>query len=191
MVADTVALMRRIPCVCIDVDINRLCSRIGAALFPSPCNLGRVLLSWLALPRLLCCSLFPPRDNLDVIGSMVLHIRTFKRRTWFAFILAAVSAGCFVGLILMLVSEGAAGAAEGAGIVPAEDRSNVQAYFMLALEFYMFPCVYEAVAASRDEAMYKAIVAKTRAHGARRFVAVVGAAHANGILQRVRSRGLA
>jgi len=191
MVAERVALERQIPCVCIDMDVNRLCGRIGAALVPSPRNICRVVLAWLAVPRLLFRLLFPAPGSLDALGCMVLHVRSFRPRTWFAFLLAAACAGGFLGGILMLCGFSAAGAAEGAGLVQVEDLANLEAGIMLAIELYMFPCLYEAVAASRDEAMYRGIVTKTREHGARRFVAVVGAAHANGILQRVKSRGLA
>merc|ERR1719469_83468 len=103
---------------------------------------------------------------------------------------AALCAGGFLGGMLMLFSSSAASAAGGAGIVSGDDLSAVTSYIMLAVELYAFPRLYEAVAASRDEAMYQGIVAKAGEHQASRLVVVCGAAHANGILSRVRARGL-
>merc|ERR1712129_385401 len=111
-------------------------------------------------------------------------------RTWLAMLLAALCAGGFVGLLLSFFSHEAAGVAASSGAVSPDQTDDVQAYMMLAIELYIFPRLYEAVAASRDEKMYQGIVARAREHAARRLVVVVGAAHANGILQRARARGL-
>ncbi|CAE7380997.1 unnamed protein product [Symbiodinium natans] len=65
------------------------------------------------------------------------------------------------------------------------------ANILLAFEFYMTPCLYEALVASRDEAMYQQMASQVRSRpNCRRVVTVVGAAHANGILKRARTRGL-
>merc|ERR1712129_462845 len=79
-------------------------------------------------------------------------------------------------------------AGESTGVVDKEDREVVQTWIMFAIEMYLLPQIYDAVAASRDEAMYLSILEKSR--GRDRSVVVVGAGHANGILQRARSRGL-
>jgi len=188
LAAELAAAARGIPCTCIDVDLNRFWSRLGAAVLPTPCNLARSLLAWLAFPRVCFQVLFPPRGNVDVLGSMVLHATSFPLRTWVAFIIAGFCASFVTKHLLLLFGFGVEQAGEGAGVVSKEDRDAVQAWIMLGVEMYMMPQVYDAVAASRDEAMYHSIVEKGRR--ARRFVAVVGAGHANGILQRARTLGL-
>ncbi|CAE8607932.1 unnamed protein product [Polarella glacialis] len=190
LVAEAEASRRGIPCECIDVDLNRLCSRVAAALLPSPCNMLRSLLAWLALPRVLFQSLFPPSGNVDVLGATVLHCLSFRARTWIAFVLAGVCAGCFVGGFLLLFGNGAKDAAEASGAVSSDDGDQLLVYAMLAAELYVLPRIYDAVAASRDEAMYRCLVAKASRQSHRRLVVVVGAAHANGILQKVRDHGL-
>merc|ERR1711920_349853 len=190
IVAEVTAERCQTPCVCIDVDTNQLCSRIRTTIVPSPCNILGALLAWLAFPRVLCSALFPPRGSIDVFGTTILHAMSFRAKTWMAMLLAACAAGGFVGLLLICFSHEAANAAAGGGVVPKEQTDAVQTYIMLAIELYAFPRLYEAVAASRDEAMYRSIVAKSSEQVARRLVVVVGAAHANGILQRARTRGL-
>lgn len=58
------------------------------------------------------------------------------------------------------------------------------------LSRYLLPQVYDALVASRDEAMYRKMVRKCKEFAAESLVVVVGAGHANGILQHVRQRGL-
>uniref|UniRef100_A0A7S0F9A6 PA domain-containing protein n=1 Tax=Pyrodinium bahamense TaxID=73915 RepID=A0A7S0F9A6_9DINO len=186
--AEEAAAARGIPCTCIDVDLNRFWSRLGWAVLPTPCNILQSLLSWLAFPRVLFRALFPPRGNVDVFGSMVLHATSFPLRTWVAFILAGMCASFVTSNLLTLFGFGVEQAGEGTGVVAKEDREVAQTFIMLGIEMFMLPQVYDAVAASRDEAMYNSIVEKSR--HARRLVVAVGAGHANGILQRARTRGL-
>jgi hypothetical protein len=190
LAAEQAASSRGIPCVCIDVDLNQFWSRLGSAVLPTPCNIGKSFLSWLAFPRVFFRVLFPARGSVDVIGSMFLHAASFSLRTWIAFILAGFCASFVTNKLLYGVGYGTEKAAEEAGVVKEEDAEDVQTYIMLAIEMYLLPRIYEAVAASRDEAMYCSIVAKSRELMARRMVVVVGAAHSNGILQRIRARGL-
>eukprot|EP00928_Gymnodinium_smaydae_P042794 TRINITY_DN28788_c0_g1_i1.p1 TRINITY_DN28788_c0_g1~~TRINITY_DN28788_c0_g1_i1.p1 ORF type:complete len:578 (+),score=102.10 TRINITY_DN28788_c0_g1_i1:76-1809(+) len=193
LAGEIAAEKKRIPCVCIDVDLDRFWSRLGLAVLPTPQNLGQALLAWLAFPRILFRLLFPPSENIDIPGSMVLHVMSFPLRTWVAFALAGFCASFVTSNILQLFSTGAEKAAEGSGVVKVdkqEDRDALQAWIMLAIEMYMMPRIYDAVAASRDEAMYQSIVAKSRNLGSRKMVVVVGAGHANGILQRIHGRGL-
>jgi len=190
LAAEIAATARGISCVCIDVDLNRFWSRLGSALLPTPCNLGRSLLAWLAFPRVFFRILFPARGSVDVLGSMVLHAASFPLRTWAAFILAGFCASTVTSKILELIGSGAERAGEETGVVKEEDRDAVQAWIMLGIEMYMLPQIYDAVAASRDEAMYQSIVAKAERHNSKRMVVVVGAGHANGILERTRTRGL-
>lgn len=181
----------RVPCLCIDVDMNRLCSRLAATAAPTPRNILRAVLSWLALPRVLLRACFPSKEDVDLAGTTVLHFLSFRLRTWIAFIVAGACAGCLVGFLLMLVGRGAEGAAEHSGVVKPRDRDEAWTFIVLLLELYLLPCLYEAVASSRDEAMFQSLQAKAAsAPNFRRLVLVVGAAHANGLLQRVRSRGV-
>mmetsp|Transcript_67494 Transcript_67494/g.213576 ORF Transcript_67494/g.213576 Transcript_67494/m.213576 type:complete len:562 (+) Transcript_67494:59-1744(+) len=188
LAAEAAASARGIPCTCIDVDLNRFWSRLGMAVLPTPCNLLQSLLSWLAFPRVCFRALFPPKGNVDIFGSMVLHASSFPCRTWVAFVLAGFCASFITSHVLELLGFGVEQAGEGTGVVAKEDRDEVQALIMCIAEMYLLPQIYDAVAASRDEAMYRSIVAKGR--HARRLVVVVGAGHANGILQRARTRGL-
>eukprot|EP00929_Paragymnodinium_shiwhaense_P058359 TRINITY_DN29211_c0_g1_i1.p1 TRINITY_DN29211_c0_g1~~TRINITY_DN29211_c0_g1_i1.p1 ORF type:complete len:582 (-),score=109.08 TRINITY_DN29211_c0_g1_i1:177-1922(-) len=195
--AKSEAEMRNIPCKCIDVDMNTLCSRLGRTVLPTPCNIGHAAAAWLAFPRVLFASVFPPRGRLDVLGGTLLHIASLPLKTWLAFVCAGLAAGCIAGFLLIGVSSGAASAGSSAGVVPkGTNTDEVTSWIILALELYLIPRLYEAMAATRDEAMYRGIVENARsaspnpATGACRMVVVVGAAHANGILHRVRTRGL-
>jgi hypothetical protein len=187
LAAETAALARNIPCACIDVDLNRFWSRLGLAVIPHPWNILMSLLSWLAFPRVCFQFLFPPHGNVDVLGSMVLHAISFPFCTWVAFIFAGFCSSFNTNHLLELFGFGIEQAGESTGVVAKEDRQVVQTWIMFAIEMYLLPQVYDAVAASRDEAMYLSILKQNRGH---RSVVVVGAGHANGILQRARSRGL-
>merc|ERR1712032_1250655 len=118
----------------------------------------RSITAWLALPRALFQTLFPPHKNVDVVGSMVLHAKSFRLRTWVAFVLAGACGGIVAAAVLFVISSGAEGAAAGAGVVPQKDSGIVETYIMLGVELYVFPRLYDAIAASRDEAMYRGIV---------------------------------
>lgn len=188
--AEEAATAHNIPCACIDVDLNQFWSRLGMAVLPTPCNVAQSLLAWLAFPRVFFRVLYPPRGNVDVVGGMILHAASFSLMTWVAFILAGFCASCVTNFLLTAFGMGATKAAEGAGVVQEEDSEDVQNYIMLGVEMYMLPRIYQAVAASRDETMYRMMVSKARELSASKMVVVVGAAHSNGILQRIRARGL-
>jgi pheromone shutdown protein TraB len=188
LAAETAATKRNIPCACIDVDLNRFWSRLGWAVIPHPWNIMKSLLSWLAFPRVVFQFLFPPHGNVDVLGSMVLHAISFPFCTWVAFILAGFCSSFVTNHLLEWFGFGIEQAGESTGVVDKEDREVVQTWIMFAIEMYLLPQIYDAVAASRDEAMYLSIVEQSC--GRDRSVVVVGAGHANGILQRARSRGL-
>jgi len=127
---------------------------------------------------------FPPLANVDVLGSMVLHAISFTLCTWVAFILAGFCASFVTNHLLEAFGFGVEQAGESTGVVAKEDREVVQTWIMFAIQMYLLPQIYDAVAASRDEAMYLSILEKSRGH---RSVVVVGAGHANGILQRSKS----
>eukprot|EP00416_Gambierdiscus_australes_P024488 CAMPEP_0171062338 /NCGR_PEP_ID=MMETSP0766_2-20121228/5005_1 /TAXON_ID=439317 /ORGANISM="Gambierdiscus australes, Strain CAWD 149" /LENGTH=726 /DNA_ID=CAMNT_0011518135 /DNA_START=60 /DNA_END=2239 /DNA_ORIENTATION=+ len=182
LAAEVAASARGIPCTCIDVDLNRFWSRLGWALLPTPCHSLDSALAWLGFPRVFFQVLFPPKGNVDVMGSMVLHGISFPLRTWLAFLLAGLCASSITSRILKLFGTGVEKAGEATGTVDPDDAAVVQGWIVFWIEMYMMPRVYHAVAASRDEAMYNSIVEKSR--HARRLVVVVGAGHANGILQR-------
>jgi len=182
-----------IPCACIDVDMNRFWGRLGRALLPTPYNLWNSLTAWLAFPRVLANLFFPPRGSIDCLGSTVLHAKSFPVRTWVAFAIAGFGASFVMSHILMMFAYGGERGAEAAGAVKvnnSEERQTLTNLAMICIELYLFPQIYDAVAASRDEAMYRSIVATSHSRDAKRFVVVVGAGHANGILQRARSIGL-
>ncbi|CAJ1401743.1 unnamed protein product [Effrenium voratum] len=191
LAAEREALRLGVPCCCVDLDTDRLCSRFAATAAPWPRNLLRALLAWLSAPRCVFRVCFPKRSDLDVLGSSLLHFASFRIGIWLSFLLAATCAGCLVAGLLLLLSSGAEGAAEGAGVVKPEDRQAVLSDILLAIEMYLIPCVYSAIVASRDEAMYVSMASQVQSRSAcQRVVLVVGAAHANGILQLIRARGL-
>eukprot|EP00811_Abedinium_folium_P003479 NODE_13198_length_1179_cov_7.084601.p1 GENE.NODE_13198_length_1179_cov_7.084601~~NODE_13198_length_1179_cov_7.084601.p1 ORF type:complete len:337 (-),score=106.56 NODE_13198_length_1179_cov_7.084601:167-1117(-) len=189
--ADDAARSRGVPCVCVDVDLNDFFSRLGAMTCPTPWNLLKAIRAWLAFPRIAFLVLFPLKDgSVDVIGSIVLHLMSFQLRTWAAFLLAGFAASFVTSNLLQLLSYGAEQGAENTGLVKKRDRYAVEDMILLVVEMYMLPRIYEAVAASRDEAMYQLICLKSRRLDTRRMVVVVGAGHANGILRRMRERGI-
>jgi len=193
LMAEIAAQARGIPCVCIDVDLNQFWSRLGWAVVPTPRNLFSSLVSWLAFPRVCFQFLYPPRSNIDVAGSMVLHAASFPLKTWVAFALAGFCASTVTRWLLHLFGMAGEAAAEKSGAVAVEsqeDRDIMIDYINLLIQMYLLPQIYDAVAASRDEAMYRSVVAKRREQNANRVVVVVGAGHANGILQRARAEGL-
>lgn len=188
--AEKAAKAKGIPCKCIDVDLNRFWARLGSALLPTPCNLLWSISAWLAFPRVLVKFLFPPRGAVDVLGTIILHLTSFPLKTWAAFILAGACASWVSSNILALFGSGVEHAAEGTGVLAKEDRDAAQAWIVLAIELYMLPRIYHAVANSRDEAMYQNIVTKAREGNSKEIVVVIGAGHSNGILQRIWERGL-
>merc|ERR1712054_741194 len=121
---------------------------------------------------------------------MILHGASFKFRTWAAFLIAGFAASFVTSHIMAAFTNGTERAAEVTGAVKKEDRIKYQNIFAFALQLYLLPQIYQGVAATRDEVMYQSIVAKSRRHGSKRMVVVVGAGHANGILERARTRGL-
>lgn len=180
-----------VPCACIDVNTQQLCGTIGWALLPTPCNILRAVWAWLALPRCLVQMLFPPLGNIDHCGSMVLHAKSFSCRTWCAFFIAGWAASQVTSHILKWGTYEVADVAE--KVDPKDvtvSTTDLQLYLMDAIMMYLLPCVYDGILASRDEAMYRSIVANANKLDARRMVAVAGAAHTNGILKRCRERGL-
>merc|ERR1719163_1965120 len=100
--------------------MNRLWSRVLAVVIPTPRNLVRVVWSWLALPRVAFRVLFPRRDSVDTLGSMVLHAKSLPIRNWLAFILAAVCANLVLNYILFFISGEATDAAVDANVVGKE-----------------------------------------------------------------------
>eukprot|EP00913_Durusdinium_trenchii_P003966 g3674.t1 len=176
-----------IRCVCIDVDLNRFWSRLGWSLLPTPCNLLNSLLSWLAFPRVFFqdWELEGLDDRIWPMTPIFLHGASFSVKTWLAFLLAGACASFITNSLPLMPCCG-----EDTGLIESDDREEAQAYVMLAIEMYMLPQVYSAVAASRDEAMYHSMVRKCQEFAAKRLVVVVGAGHANGILQYAREFGL-
>mmetsp|Transcript_22046 Transcript_22046/g.50366 ORF Transcript_22046/g.50366 Transcript_22046/m.50366 type:complete len:607 (-) Transcript_22046:78-1898(-) len=187
--AEAAASSRNIDCKCIDVNMNQFWSRLCWALLPTPCNIGYSLLSWLAFPRVLCCSLFPSTSRVDVMGTFALHCCSLRLRTWIGFTAGVMVANFVTTHVLKLMATGTEQAAEATGQVSEEDRSVVTPLIMLAIELYVITCFYGSILASRDEAMYNGVIAECRRSRASRAVVVLGAAHSNGVLQHLSSRG--
>merc|ERR1712241_1059795 len=103
-------------------------------------------------------------------GSTALHTWSFRLRTWVGFLLAGVCAGALVSGMVFLFGHGVAGAASNAGVVSKKDAAILEDWAMLVLELFTFARLYDAVANSRDEAMYQGIVAKAHEHAARKLV---------------------
>jgi len=190
MAAEEAATDQGKPCVCIDFDMNRLWSRLLKVTAPTPSNICRIVWSWLAVARVVFRMLFPPPEYVDNLGSMVLHAKAFPLRNWLAFTIAGFGSSSVSSSVLTVLSAGATDAAVDVNAVDKSSSDYFQVWLLNAAILYLFPCLYEAVLASRDEAMYLGICSKARSLGAKRMVAVTGAAHTNGILQRCRDRGL-
>ncbi|CAL1143612.1 unnamed protein product [Cladocopium goreaui] len=86
--------------------------------------------------------------------------------TCFSFLLGAFCASGLVALLLLLLGSGAESAAEGAGVVKPEDRQAVISDILLAIELYMAPCIYSAMVAARDQAMYQSMASQVGFGGA-------------------------
>lgn len=190
LAAEAAASARGIPCVCIDVDLDGFWQRLGSSLLPTPCAIASSLRAWLAFPRCFFTVLFPARGNVDVMGSMVLHAASFPLKTWVAFLFAGYAASLVQSQIMQWGASGAERAVEQTGAVSRKDRRDVQEWMMLIVEIYALPRVYRSICVSRDEAMYQGIVGKGRMHSSKTAVVVVGAAHSNGIISRIRAHGL-
>merc|ERR1712107_895609 len=182
LAADAEARARGIPCTCIDIDLNSLWDRLISKSCPGPKNICKAIRAWISFPRVAFHVLFPPMDErvVDVIGVTFLHFISFKWRTWLAFFVAVFAASFVLSSVLRMFSYGAARGVVHAGLVKKKHSVLVENLIILAIEVYMYPRLYEAVAASRDEAMYKGIVKKSQQHSAKRMVVVAGAGHANG-----------
>lgn len=188
--ADAEASARGVTCVCVDVTVDRLWNRFAICLRPFPRNLAASLLAWLSFPRALSRSLFPPSDSADVIGIVSLNVLSFTLMTWVSFAVAGYCAGTVISMVLQGFSLGVAESEETASGGNARSTAILQQWITFGFELYALPRVYEAIAASRDEAMYCGIAAGRRKHGSAKVVFVCGAAHANGIIRRIRERGL-
>eukprot|EP00927_Polykrikos_kofoidii_P040918 TRINITY_DN34886_c0_g3_i1.p1 TRINITY_DN34886_c0_g3~~TRINITY_DN34886_c0_g3_i1.p1 ORF type:complete len:562 (-),score=101.93 TRINITY_DN34886_c0_g3_i1:263-1948(-) len=189
-VADETAKAKGIPCACIDVDMNDFWSRIGWALMPTPVNILKSILDWMSFPRLLFRFFFPARGQVDVLGGTFLHAFSFPLKHWIAFVIAGFCSSFVMSHIVQFLCSSATSAAQEAGAFSHQDHSVVQTYLLLAIEAYAAPRIYDGIVAARDEAMYQGLVARSREHAAKRVVVVVGAGHSNGMMQKVRDRGL-
>jgi len=190
LAAEEAAKARRIPCLCIDVDLNSFWVRILAVVVPYPSNILNALWCWLSFPRVAFQFFFPPRTYVDTFGSMFRLVAAFPLRTWAAFGAAGLAASMVTGTILSLLASGVTQVGESTGVVDESSSMDFQLYLTALVEFYALPQIYTGVAACRDEVMYQQVVTRNRKHGLKRSVVVVGAGHANGILQRARDRGL-
>eukprot|EP00405_Crypthecodinium_cohnii_P039864 CAMPEP_0206540590 /NCGR_PEP_ID=MMETSP0325_2-20121206/9079_1 /ASSEMBLY_ACC=CAM_ASM_000347 /TAXON_ID=2866 /ORGANISM="Crypthecodinium cohnii, Strain Seligo" /LENGTH=678 /DNA_ID=CAMNT_0054038309 /DNA_START=324 /DNA_END=2358 /DNA_ORIENTATION=+ len=181
------SLRDRIPCKCIDVDMNRLFKRLFACMVPRPENLWNALSTWLALPRAIVKGLFPPKSDVDVFGATLLHLLSLRIRTWIALSVATMAASLICGSILNSAAAASERGIEQTGAVSSEDRDDVTTFISAIVQAYALPQVYTAILVSRDEAMARNIVRQMEDLDSRKAVAIVGAMHSNGILAHIRN----
>merc|ERR1740121_471108 len=79
--AEVAAKARGIPCLCIDVDLEGFWKRILAVVLPWPTNILNSLWCWLSFPRVASQFMFPPRNNVDVLGCIFPLVYAFPWRT--------------------------------------------------------------------------------------------------------------
>eukprot|EP00397_Hematodinium_sp_SG-2012_P004350 GEMP01004361.1.p1 GENE.GEMP01004361.1~~GEMP01004361.1.p1 ORF type:complete len:574 (+),score=97.23 GEMP01004361.1:45-1766(+) len=178
------------PCVCIDISVGNLGARLKKELYPSPINLwntGRLIL---ALPRTIFTRMLFPIRDLDIVACMLWAFARFKVRTWLAFIVASTLA-CLVVSIIVLLPGFFISTASNHFSPDSTWGKTFETFFPFVCELYIFPAIYRGLLDQRDEEMYRAIASQVRRRpGKKTFVAVVGAAHVNGIIARGRRRGL-
>jgi len=183
-----------IPCICMDVSMDGLCGRLGRQLRPTPSNIYNAARMWITLPRLLCQLVFPRAWQVDLLGSAVLHVAAFKLRTCLAYILAVALASLVSSTLIVWMLHGVGDTARAAHVVHADDQDSFEEWISITVQLFAMPQLLQAILLERDEAMYQALVKQSRigksATGQYRMTAVCGAAHANGILGKVVSRGL-
>eukprot|EP00397_Hematodinium_sp_SG-2012_P021041 GEMP01021714.1.p1 GENE.GEMP01021714.1~~GEMP01021714.1.p1 ORF type:complete len:593 (+),score=120.65 GEMP01021714.1:262-2040(+) len=188
------------PFVLVDVSMDDLGGRMKRALIPWPRHIFAAIRLWMMLPRWLFRNmLFPAADRMDLWGAMFFAIVRFKLRTWVAFVLAVSAAGFILTSVLMVP-----GKAISAGMVATghdEQFANlVEQIFMMILQLYCFPRIFDALVTQRDEAMFQSITSEIRRRVGGHvkgeiprdsvdtpmsFVVVVGAMHVNGIVNRL------
>jgi len=195
LISDDLAAEQGKPCVTIDMSMERLGHKICKSITPTPRNILKCILAWLAFTRIvLSWFLLPMPQKLDLALNMCMGFGRFRPRTWFAFLLGTLCSGLLItGIVLLLSYALAAGAREAAS--GEEDKDWIQNLVFqlvgISINLWFFPGIYYGLLDSRDEQMYRGIVAQIRARPhLKKFVVVIGAAHSNGILRRLRSRGI-
>lgn len=189
LTADAESEKLGIPCVCIDISVSNLGQRLRKELCPSPKNLLTSILFLASRPRRTFSRVLFPVRGLDIVAAMLWAFARFRVRTWLAFFVAAFLTGLVVTFIMYIPGYFVKKASDHIG--PSDFGDNFEQYFPLACELYILPAIYRGLLDQRDEQMYRAIAAQVRRRRSKKtFVAVVGAAHVNGIIARGRSRGL-
>lgn len=190
LTAEKEAAKQGIPCVCIDMNVGTLGGKLKKEIMPTLSNIVQSVLFLLSLPRLFVKRILFPIRDMDIFASMMWALVRFKPRTWAAFIVAGFLSSFIVRLIIMLPGFFIGKASD--HIAPSYSMgSTIEAFFPLAFNLYVLPAVYRGLLDSRDEEMYRGIASQVRRRKDKKtFVAVVGAAHVNGIMHRGRTRGL-
>jgi len=189
LTADIEATKLGKPLVCIDISVGNLGTRLRNELMPWPSNILKNIDFWLQFPRCIFNRVLFPRQGLDLPATMLWAFARFKIRTWLAFIVAAVLTSFILAIVLQIPGVVVEQATTATG--QKEFGSAFAENFPWVLEVYIFPAIYRALLDQRDEEMYRAIASQVRRRKDKRtFVAVVGAAHINGILHRASVRGL-
>jgi len=179
------------PLVCIDISIGTLGAKLKEELLPYPRHILKNILWWMSIPRMLLTRILFPLQGLDLPAQMIWAFCRFQIRTWIGFVLAGIVTTLLLSFIISIPGYFVDKAASAGG---HEDVGrNFDKFFPLMLEIYIFPAIYWGLLDHRDEKMYRQICSQVRRsypRGKRTYVAVVGAAHINGILARAKKRGM-
>lgn len=195
--ADDLAKEKGKPCVTIDMSMDRLGRRICKSLWPTPKNILKYIIAWVSFTRIVLSWFFlPMAHKLDLALNMCMGFGRFKLRTWLAFLLGTICSSLLITGIVLGISYASAESARAASSGKSEEEQAYIANLVfqlvaLGINLWFFPAIYYGLLDSRDEQMYRGIVAQVRARPhLKKFVVVIGAAHSNGILRRLRERGI-
>jgi len=194
LISDKIAREKNIPLVTIDMSITRLGRRLGQQLLPRPRNIWYIITAWLAFPRIFLSWLcLPMTHKVDLFLSMAWGFGRFRIRTWAAFLIAILISTSIIVGVFFSISEAAKVSVEKAGGNSPESKEYAELIALLiplSIQAYLYPAVYQALLESRNEQMYRGLVAQIRNRPkATKFMVVIGAAHANGMIERCYDRG--
>lgn len=198
LLADKLARERGKALATIDMGMGRLGAALLDRLIPYPRNLWYMIIAWASVPRHLLTWLFLPMGHkLDIVLNMLYGFARFKCRTWLAFLVGVGAATAILTGVILLIQYGskavATGTSSAAGSDEEESDKIGDTVFLVvgvAIQVYLYPVVYKGLLDSRDEQMYRGVVAQIRRRpNAEKFMIVIGAAHSNGMIRRMYERG--
>lgn len=184
-----------VPCKCCDLTLDELGAEIRKAIKPTPRNLYLACKHWLTAPLWILQLVFPANSDVDVLGCALLQFSSLPPRSWVALLTAGVAASAVLNSVLAAPGKALALSVS----LDATRTAKLIERLTFFLTVYLIPRVTEAMLNSRDEAMYRGVVAAFNDQpttdagdlaSPQRVVLVCGAAHSNGILRRARDRGL-